>query len=1008
VSRLDVFQLLRKVQEKLQSDSTDSGKSILLFGNQNSWKTAVTLSVTNPLLNINVYTKDGVNGTLFYTSDALEEYPTIIESLIPKVSKDDKFNFSIFEFPDFNERNEDFKLGIIFGARKILETQRNVRIVFAITEDTFEGNDVAKFMNVVSDVAGLLKNPKKFENSIGLIVTRIIPKEEKNRKIRSDDQVLKKARNFMKRVIDFQENNLQKKKGSDKVSLTKSLQLIRILNHANTGFLRIPYVCGTFDQSEFSTKSQNSMSKVIFQSLKSTKVSEDSFTTPILPKSVLQKLKKLKTQIENNIKNSVQHTTNTIKEAIINAKHKVETLPERQRRINAEHREFSKMCDIVKTLKSPIEIAEAIDSYCRRTGIKKALGAKLKKDMNYFISNLELFDTYFPTEESSSRKKSRSLATMSSPSSYFNDVSNAEIIGIVVETEKELADRKLYNTILQPLRSTMFSWEFQQNINEGSQEPSDLQEIKDALPNGKGDFILPTVIEIYNNQKDLIKEEVNLTSYIVKEAYQQPKLSCGDPEKATTKQNKTGMKLVVQGTFVKFSDFADEEKVNKRDSCDYKRLSQIIVIGTRKIFVNKDLEPYKDKEFQAEVALVTPVLEVTSNYRIDLKGLNGEPGTPGTNARKLVSNYGSSQKRLKKTHNVYPRNALQKKSGRGIPIWESTNNSVIDEMKWQRDKKCEDIKTEDAKKNENKDGSKGIPGEPGRPGGKLFILAQNILKGENLEIDVSGGDGGNGGNGGNGKNGKDGAKFPKNLLHKYVTYEGDAHGPCRLDCPWNEKRQDTACSKKYKWATTTVFEGCYNSPVHLKLYCHVTGCPPLEAGKGGNGGGAGAGGIAGDFILIGSNLNLEVENTSKSGSPGNGGTGGKLGSYVNSSYYYASPQGTKYGELIGACVGYWYLEDPEYRIKYFKPVEGKAKSGTAGGNTEGQSPPQTGEYTLTAELVYIMFREYFDFEFALISPDNTFTTFMDPLVLSSTPIAFSRELLSLEKTYLRMKALGKT
>lgn len=155
-------------------------KIALFFGNTGCGKTTLIhyvacdfsklLSIEPPNLNsIDFVIRDELDPDVNITTSS-----TVSRTLIPEKIVDNEQNVW-YDLPGLGDtRNETAEIAATFLMKKVIESASSVKIVLVVNyASVTDGNNRDDFDNLLSGALQLIKNVKRFENSVSLVVTKV-------------------------------------------------------------------------------------------------------------------------------------------------------------------------------------------------------------------------------------------------------------------------------------------------------------------------------------------------------------------------------------------------------------------------------------------------------------------------------------------------------------------------------------------------------------------------------------------------------------------------------------------------------------------------------------------------------------------------------------------------------------------------------------------------------------------------------------------------------------------
>ena len=226
---------------------------VLVLGNTGSGKSTLLqwlISDASKLMSQEV-----VGGEFVVFGDKISQKTTDSANIVPELmEKNGKPFYEISGFSPFKTSSEE--IASTFFVKSLIDGAEKVKMIFVVDHGSVKmGADEQLFIQMLHQSADFLTNVKKFNESIGLIVTKVDNNYRKGALI-EDNQVIKNVRMFLEGVRTIlTENFAESYDENEAESLQKQIDLIDIFMSQNGGKLS---KIGIFRRPE----EQNSLNKI--------------------------------------------------------------------------------------------------------------------------------------------------------------------------------------------------------------------------------------------------------------------------------------------------------------------------------------------------------------------------------------------------------------------------------------------------------------------------------------------------------------------------------------------------------------------------------------------------------------------------------------------------------------------------------------------------------------------------------------------------------------------------
>jgi len=522
-------------------------EAVLVFGNADSAKTAVSSIVTRDLKKFTIYEDD--NKELVIID---EDGEITSSSFIPKLFRDKKTNISIIDFASFEDRGiPKVEVTVKYLIKEAIANVPSFKIILVIPEASMNVNeDNEDFDNILTSICELIPNVDTNNRSIGLIVSKVAANDD-NGETRSDDTVLEDIKQFLQKYISERQSNNQRSfrdssnpsttgnnRGRYKRKIENIYQTYRdteeneknndnrgtsdmkvglakiFLNSNRVAFLRAPTECGEFSRSFHAAKDKKQMTELIkrLKKFPNDDPSRFKYSWPSkLDSEAITEIQETISDVNSNIttlvdnlveyigKSQFQITTATVMRDFYAIKNWV----------LSDHEVFSIVPEnflFEDSEKTPEALGRLMYLSLSQRDYDTTPGVKFQFRLRKISEKIAFFQEILP--------EGTSLAL--EPQQWIKPFNKW--------IEEDAEPRKSFYVFLDDLRETLGKLDFQNRKSSITSVPRDIAGVK-AMLGSKGNLVTPTVETYFNSRKDPMVDHI--MKEICEEALVKTKVECG-------------------------------------------------------------------------------------------------------------------------------------------------------------------------------------------------------------------------------------------------------------------------------------------------------------------------------------------------------------------------------------------------------------------------------------------------------------------------------------------------
>lgn len=318
----NTFKLLREGEEKIKL-SEKFKELTLILGNTGSGKSTLLQWIAGDntkLMSVKVG-KEGDD----YDDDEEEGDDYIIEdgnrigrsmkskTIFPELVVENKTNSALYDCPGFSDtRSTSNDIATTYFIKKLTDHALKVKIVLVVNFFSVkQGADRIDFMKMVEHATEVVRNVKKFQPSIALVVTKVDrPTIKTKRIIKNIATYLNECKQSM--VDSLNEDDLTAEKKNlfeNAITLVNALLTKKGNDYSRIGIFKTPNKKGPISEIEYLEEGKETILKMINEDLEYTSTDQTDFGHTISDKSkyiILSLVEKINKSIENDAHNIVE------------------------------------------------------------------------------------------------------------------------------------------------------------------------------------------------------------------------------------------------------------------------------------------------------------------------------------------------------------------------------------------------------------------------------------------------------------------------------------------------------------------------------------------------------------------------------------------------------------------------------------------------------------------------------------------------------------------------------
>lgn len=574
------------IDKKLNNDI------VLLLGNTGSGKSTLAQYIVGNLNHLRSV-KSGIDYVIINNKEKDSRRSTIIsKTLYPELIVDSETHTNYYDCPGFRDtRSAAHEITATYFTKKIIDSARSVKLVFTVNHSSVrDGNDRNDFMELLKHATNLIKDIKKFNNSIMLVVTKV---EEL---AGTDNEIISSIANFLEGVkTDLEENSFS---SFGENFCTKAMEFIdAILTNTQLHFHKIGIFKRPKDVGKLSTlqsykHERDTLNKMLKENIQYTKVSKDDFDFTVSD------------QTKNNISMWVDEVYNDItselskveKEIIEYFKHQEELY---SLKLNEVKSLFNKACELFSQSQKTDNTMTSQEFIENLIQVIKNLKINVVLKSLYLIHSHENYLAFlylFSKRSKPNNKLSYLVKGLSSTAKYLDE------------------SNKWYN-FLYGFYSCLSGYNIQKDVSKYNMVAIEekINQQNESVKFKDIQALIQNIIDNCNIKYELLDvRDVTLNKYKLNALTNVLKFSLAHDVKSFCSLNDNT--LTIQGYYTKLSDV---DKMIK--NCRIK-IKIIEILSLHKIFIDTDLSKEGKK---LGLIIISPIWDIVSDSKITLDGAPG-------------------------------------------------------------------------------------------------------------------------------------------------------------------------------------------------------------------------------------------------------------------------------------------------------------------------------------------------------------------------------------------------
>ncbi|XP_014272666.1 uncharacterized protein [Halyomorpha halys] len=575
----------KSIDEKVNRDI------VLILGNTGSGKSTLAQYIVGHLNHL-TSVKSGVDYIIVDEKEKVSRRSTIIsKTLYPELIEDSEMDTNYYDCPGFSDtRSAAHEITSTYFTKKIIDSARSVKLVFTVNHSSVrDGIDRNGFIELLRHATNLIKNIRKFQNSIMLVVTKVDQLAE------TDDEIISSVANFINNVkTDLQQNSFP---SFGENFCTQAIEFIDVILTSTEGYFRRigifkrPKAPGKLSTMQSYKSERDYLNKMLKENIQYTKVNNDDFGFTVSDSTknnisrwvdevyydIILELAQIEKQIIEYFKNEEQLYSLQLA--------KVTTL-------------FNEACQLFS------QNQRKYDTMTSQEFIEELIQIFNKLKINVVLKSLFLIHSH--------EDYLHFLYLFSAQSKRNNGWSYLEK-GLYNATKYLHESNKWYN-FLNEFHSRLSDYNIQKDISkyniiaieEKINQQNESVKFKDIQA------LFQDIIDNCNIKLELLDvREIILNKYKINSLTNMLKFSLGHKIKSAC----AGNTLTIQGHYIKLSDV---DKIYK--NCN-KKITVIEILSLNKIFIDANLNKEGKK---IGLIIISPTWDIINDSKIILDGAPGQ------------------------------------------------------------------------------------------------------------------------------------------------------------------------------------------------------------------------------------------------------------------------------------------------------------------------------------------------------------------------------------------------
>ncbi|CAL8129308.1 unnamed protein product [Orchesella dallaii] len=279
---------------------THSKTAIFIMGNTGSGKTTLTQTLSGNLSQLHAVRTHTRKLVVIDDNERIGLPTTKSKTLVPEYIINSENNVSFYDCPGFDDtRGADKDIAAMYFLNLITEHVEQAKFLFLVTHSSVTpGNDRLDFDLLVTHAARFLQNINKFNNSIGLIVTKVYSFSEFGERL-TDDEILFGIVGFIQEfqitLIERLEEE-QRWGETDRALWERKIQFVDAIlkqddddgQYSKIWFVRNPSSCGSYSEIPYVLEVRRKISDLYTNKLKYSSTTPTDFGFTLKDKTLLK------------------------------------------------------------------------------------------------------------------------------------------------------------------------------------------------------------------------------------------------------------------------------------------------------------------------------------------------------------------------------------------------------------------------------------------------------------------------------------------------------------------------------------------------------------------------------------------------------------------------------------------------------------------------------------------------------------------------------------------------
>ncbi|CAL8133027.1 unnamed protein product [Orchesella dallaii] len=278
---------------------THSTTAIFIMGNTGSGKTTLTQILNGNLSQLHAVRTHTGKLVIIDDNDRIGLPTTKSKTLVPEYVVNSENNVSFYDCPGFDDnRGADKDIAAMYFLNLITKHVKQSKFLFLVTHSSvIPGNDRLDFELLVTHAARFLQNINKFNNSIGLIVTKVNSFSEFGERL-TDNEIMFGIVGFIQEFQITLKERLEQEQGwgePERAIWERKIQFVdAILKQDDNGqyskiwFVRNPPACGSYSKIPYVSQVRRKITDLYTNKLEYSSATQTDFGITLKDKTLLK------------------------------------------------------------------------------------------------------------------------------------------------------------------------------------------------------------------------------------------------------------------------------------------------------------------------------------------------------------------------------------------------------------------------------------------------------------------------------------------------------------------------------------------------------------------------------------------------------------------------------------------------------------------------------------------------------------------------------------------------